>query len=137
MDLVFVPYDYSNIEASWDFPPFVSFMKGLTSVGRVLLFDRRGTGTSDRVWAGASATIEAQMDDIRAVMDAIGCERAFLFGIESGASLCFTFAATHPQRTSGVIVQGALVRGTRAPDYEALWSGDDFEEWYSRIEREW
>ena len=100
VDLVFVPHDYSNIEASWDFPPFVSFMKGLTSVGRVLLFDRRGTGTSDRVWAGASATIEAQMDDIRAVMDAIGCERAFLFGIESGASLCFTFAATHPQRTS-------------------------------------
>ena len=55
VDLVFVPYDYSNVEASWDFPPFVSFMKGLTSVGRVLLFDRRGTGTSDRVWAGASA----------------------------------------------------------------------------------
>ena len=137
VDLVFVPHDYSNIEASWDFAPFVSFMKGLTSVGRVLLFDRRGTGTSDRVWAGASATIEAQMDDIRAVMDAIGCERAFLFGIESGASLCFTFAATHPQRTSGVIVQGALVRGTRAPDYEAAWTGDDFEEWYSRIEREW
>ena len=137
IDLVFVPHDYSNIEASWDFPPFVSFVKGLTSVGRVLLFDRRGTGTSDRAWAGASATIEAQMDDIRAVMDSAGSERAFLFGIESGASLCFTFAATHPQRTSGVIVHGALARGLRAPDYEAPWDRDDFEEWYARVEHEW
>ncbi|HTG46913.1 MAG TPA: adenylate/guanylate cyclase domain-containing protein [Actinomycetota bacterium] len=137
IDLVFVPYDYSNIEASWDFPPFVSFVRALTSVGRVILFDRRGSGTSDRVWAGGAATIEAQMDDIRAVMDAVGSERAFIFGIESGAALCFTFAATHPQRTSGVIVHGALARGTRSPDYEALWSHDDFEDWYERVEREW
>lgn len=137
IDLVFVPYDYSNIEASWDFPPFVSFVRALTSVGRVILFDRRGTGTSDRMWSGASATIEAQMDDIRAVMDEVGLERAFLFGIESGAALCFTFAATHPQRTSGVIVYGALARGAAAPDYVALWSHDDFQEWYERIEREW
>jgi class 3 adenylate cyclase len=137
VDLVFVPYDYSNIEASWDFPPFVSFVRGLTSVGRVILFDRRGTGTSDRAWPGGSATIDAQMDDIRAVMDAAGSERAIVFGIESGAALCFTFAATHPQRTSGVVVHGALARATRAPDYVALWSHDDFEAWYQRIEREW
>src|SRR4051812_24004624 len=96
LDVVFVPYDYSNIEASWDFAPFVSFLRGLTSVGRVLLFDRRGTGTSDRAWAGESATIESQMDDIRAVMDDAGSERAFIFGVESAAALCFTFAATHP-----------------------------------------
>ncbi len=70
VDLVFVPYDYSNIEAAWDFPPFVSFVRGLASIGRVLVFDRRGSGTSDRSWTGEAATIEAQMDDIRAVMDA-------------------------------------------------------------------
>ena len=70
IDIVFVPYDYSNIEAAWDFPPFVSFVRSLASIGRVLVFDRRGSGTSDRSWTGEAATIEAQMDDIRAVMDA-------------------------------------------------------------------
>ena len=115
VDIVFVPYDYSNIEAAWDFPPFVSFVRSLASIGRVLVFDRRGSGTSDRSWRGEAATIEAQMDDIRAVMDAASSERAFLFGIESGASLCFMFAATHPHRTSGVIVQAPMVRGTPAP----------------------
>jgi class 3 adenylate cyclase len=137
VDIMFVPYDYSNIEASWDFLPFVSFVRALSSVGRVLLFDRRGGGTSDRVWTGGFAPIEAQMDDIRAVMDAAGSERTFVFGIESGAALCFTFAATYPERTAGVIVCGALVRGTRAPDYEAAWDHEDFEAWYGRIEREW
>src|SRR5687768_18599120 len=61
VDIVFVPYDYSNIEAAWDFPPFVSFVRSLTSIGRVLVFDRRGSGTSDRSWTGEAATIEAQM----------------------------------------------------------------------------
>jgi pimeloyl-ACP methyl ester carboxylesterase len=89
------------------------------------------------VWTGESATIEAQMDDIRAVMDEAGSDRAFVFGIESGAALCLTFAATNPHRTAGVIVHGALARGTRAPDYEALWTHDDFEAWYERIERGW
>ena len=137
VDVVFVPYDYSNIEAAWDFPPFVSFIRGLRSVGRVLLFDRRGTGTSDRAWAGESATIESQMDDIRAVMDAASSERAFLFGIESGAALCFMFAATHPDRTSGVIVQAPMVRGTPAPDYPASWSRERYEEYFERIEEAW
>ena len=91
VDIVFVPYDYSNIEAAWDFPPFVSFVRGLASIGRVLVFDRRGSGTSDRSWNGEAATIEAQMDDIRAVMDAASSERALVFGIESGAALCFMF----------------------------------------------
>jgi class 3 adenylate cyclase/alpha-beta hydrolase superfamily lysophospholipase len=136
VDIVFVPYDYSNIEASWDFPPFVSFVKELGTVGRVILFDRRGAGTSDRSWAGDAATIEAQMDDIRAVMDAAGSERAFLFGIESGAALCFTFAATHPERAAGVIVHGPTVRGMAADDYPT-WSAEDFEEWYAKIEEGW
>jgi class 3 adenylate cyclase len=137
VDLVFVPYDYSNIEAAWDFPPFVSFVRALASIGRVLLFDRRGSGTSDRSWTGEAATIEAQMDDIRAVMDAASSERAFLFGIESGASLCFMFAATHPHRTSGVIVQAPMVRGTPAPDYPATWTRATYEAFFERTEQAW
>ena len=137
VDIVFVPYDYSNIEVAWEFPLFVSFVRGLTALGRVLVFDRRGGGTSDRSWNGEAATIEAQMDDIRAVMDAASSERAFLFGVESGASLCFTFAATHPDRTSGVIVQAPMVRGTPAPDYPATWSREMYEGWFERVEQGW
>ena len=136
-DLVFVPYDYSNIEASWDLPQYASFVRGLASHARVLLLDRRGTGTSDRAWAGSSATIEAQMDDIRAVMDSAGSERAVLFGIESGAALCFTFAATYPERTAGLVVYGALVRATWAPDYPWEWTDEVWDTWIDRVEREW
>jgi class 3 adenylate cyclase len=137
IDLVFVPYDYSNIETSWDWPVYSSFVRALGSEARVLLFDRRGTGTSDRAWAGPSPTIEARMDDIRAVMDAAGSERACLFGIESGASLCFLFAATYPERTSGVIVFAGSVRGSWAPDYPWGWTDAEWDAWHDRVEREW
>ena len=137
VDLVFVPYDYSNIEASWDLPQYASFVRGLASHARVLLLDRRGTGTSDRAGSGPSATIEAQMDDIRAVMDAAGSERAVLFGIESGAALCFTFAATYPERTAGLVVYGALVRATWAPDYPWEWTDEVWDTWIDKDEREW
>ena len=77
------------------------------------------------------------MDDIRAVMDAASSERAFVFGIESGAALCFMFAATHPGRTSGVIVQAPMVRGTPAPDYPAPWTREAYEDYFERIEQAW
>jgi class 3 adenylate cyclase/pimeloyl-ACP methyl ester carboxylesterase len=136
-DLVLVPYDYSNIEASWDFPWFASFVRALASASRVILFDRRGSGTSDRTWSGSSATIEAQMDDIRAVMDAATSQRACLFGIESAAMLCFTFAATYPERTAGVVVHGGLVRGTAAPDYPWGWDRERWESWERDIDTRW
>ncbi len=137
VDLVLVPYDYSNIEASWDLPLFASFVRGLAMHARVLLFDRRGSGTSDRAWLGPSATIEAQMDDIRAVMDAAGSVRAVLFGIESGAALCFVFAATYPERTSSIVVFGALARGSWAPDYPWAWTLEHYDTWIERVERDW
>jgi pimeloyl-ACP methyl ester carboxylesterase len=137
LDLVFVPYDYSNIEASWDLNWFASFVGGLGSLARVLLFDRRGSGTSDRLGAGPSPPIEAQMDDIRAVMDAAGSKRACLFGIESGAALCLVFAATYPERTAGVVVFGGSVRGSWAPDYPWGWTDDEYGAWSDRVNREW
>ncbi len=137
VDLVFVPYDYSNIEASWDIPQFASLVRGLASYARVLLFDRRGTGTSDRRAADVVPTIEASMDDIGAIMDAAGSERAALFGIESGAALCFLFAATYPERTIGVVVFNATVRGLWAPDYPWAWTEEDYRSWAERVERGW
>jgi class 3 adenylate cyclase len=77
------------------------------------------------------------MDDIRAVMDAAGSERAVLFGIESGAALCFTFAATYPERTAGLVVYGALVRATWAPDYPWEWTDEVWDTWIDKVEREW
>ena len=136
-DLVFVPYDYSNIEASWDLPQYVSFVGGLATHARVLLFDRRGTGTSDRGSGDVTPPIEARMDDIRAVMDAAGSERACLFGIESGAALCFLFAATYPERTAGVVVFGAIVRGAWAHDYPWGWNEDEWSSWMEKVESGW
>ncbi len=77
------------------------------------------------------------MDDIRAVMDAADSQRAVLFGIESGASLCFTFAATYPERTGALVVYGAAVRGTWAPDYPSGWTDEQYDAWIERLEREW
>ena len=137
MDLVFVPWDYSNIEASWDLRQYVSFVRKLAARARILLFDRRGSGTSDRATGDQAPTIEARMDDIRAVMDAAGSARACLFGVESGAKLCFVFAATYPERTAGVLVFGGTAAGRWAPDYPWAWTDDTWDEWLDRIEREW
>src|SRR3989304_3849474 len=81
--------------------------------------------------------MEAQMDDIRGVRDAAGCERAVLFGIESGAVLCFVFAATYPERTSSVVVFGAIARGAWAPDYPWGWTEGQFDSWIDKEQREW
>ena len=137
IDLVLVPYDYSNIEASWDLPEYAEEITRLAEHARVLLFDRRGSGTSDRRFEGPSATIDAQMDDIRAVMDEVGSKRAVLLGLESGAALCFAFAATYPERTAGVIVFGAVVRGTWAPDYPFASSEATWDEWIEDLQERW
>jgi class 3 adenylate cyclase len=136
VDLVFVPYDFSNIEANWELPQYRSFVSGLAEHARVVLLDCRGVGASDR-GAGLTPTIEARMDDIRAVMDATGSERACLFGIESGAMLCFPFAATSPERTSGVIVFGATASGRWAPDYPWAWKPEEWQPWFDRIDDAW
>jgi len=137
IDLVFVPYDYSNIEISWDVRLFVSFVQGLAAHARVLLFDRRGTGTSDRTTGDQRPTIEARMDDIRAVMDEAGSERACLFAAESGAKVSFVFAATYPERASGLVVFGGTVAGRWAPDYPWTWTDAEWDKWLDRVEQEW
>jgi class 3 adenylate cyclase len=136
-DLVFVPYDYSNIEANWELRHFSSFVHGLAGHARVLLLDCRGIGASDRATGPSTPTIEARMDDIRAVMDAAGSDRACLFGIESGATLCFPFAATFPERVTGVVVFGATAAGTTSEDYPWGWTYEEWEPWLARIGDDW
>ena len=104
VDLVHAPGTVSHVEHFWDIPAAASFVERLSSFARLIRFDKRGTGKSDR--PPAPATLEERTDDIRAVMDAAGSERAFIFGTSEGGSMACVFAATYPERTSGLILWG-------------------------------
>src|SRR5918999_208362 len=96
-DVVFVPGFISNLDHLWEEPRRARFFERLASYSRLILFDKRGTGLSDRV--GGIPGLEQRMDDVRAVMDAAGSERAALFGISEGGAMAMLFAATYPDRT--------------------------------------
>ncbi len=114
-DLVFVPGWVSNIEMMWENPRYASSLERLAAFARVITFDKRGTGLSDRTVG--YPTLEQRMDDVRAVMDAASCERAALFGHSEGAGMCILFAATYPDRTRALITYGGFAKRLRADDY--------------------
>jgi class 3 adenylate cyclase/dienelactone hydrolase len=114
-DIVFVPPMVSNVELGWDVPNVRTFLEGLASFSRLIHFDKRGTGMSDRV-VGAP-TLETRMDDVRAVMDAAGSERAALVGWSEGVAMSCLFAATYPERAWALVLYGGKARDLRAPDY--------------------
>jgi pimeloyl-ACP methyl ester carboxylesterase len=128
-DLVYVPGFASNVEYMWRVEPFARGLRRLGSFARVIVFDRRGTGLSDRIDETNLPTLEARMDDIRAVMDAAAVERAALFGSEDGAVLCAVFAAAHPSRVFACVLHGTGARGLRAPDYPWEWSAQQWDEY--------
>jgi pimeloyl-ACP methyl ester carboxylesterase len=107
-DLVLVPGWASNVEYLWNEPLSMPWLRRLASFCRLIMLDRRGTGLSDRV--GGLPSVEERMDDVRAVMDAVGSERAVLFGISEGGPMCITFAATYPGRTAALILYGSFAR---------------------------
>jgi pimeloyl-ACP methyl ester carboxylesterase/class 3 adenylate cyclase len=114
-DVVYVPGSFSNVELAWTNPRIASFFRRLASTGRLILFDRRGTGLSDRV-AGVPP-LETRMDDVRAVMDAAESERAAIIGVSEGGPMTLLFAATYPDRAWAAVVYGAFVRGTWSPEF--------------------
>ncbi len=114
-DVVFVPPAVSNVELGWDVPNVRTFLNQLASFSRLIHFDKRGTGMSDRV-VGAP-TLETRMDDVRAVMDAVGSERAALLGWSEGVAMSALFAATYPERAWALVLYGGKARELRAPDY--------------------
>ncbi len=114
-DLVYVPGFVSHVELRWRVPLFARGLEQLAAFSRLLLFDKRGTGMSDRV-AGAP-TLEARMDDLRAVMDDVGSARAAIFGVAEGAPMSLLFAATYPERTAALVLRGGFPRMMWAPDY--------------------
>jgi class 3 adenylate cyclase len=113
LDLVFIPSLTHHIELAWENPTQAQFFNRLASIGRLLLFDKRGTGMSDRV---VGATLEERMDDVRAVMDAAGSEQAALVGLGEGAPICALFAATYPERTTALVLINTAPRMTRSPE---------------------
>jgi class 3 adenylate cyclase len=122
-DIVFVPQTVSAIEALWEHPTVRRFFERLGGLGRVILYDRRGTGMSDRT--GGTATLEEQVDDVRAVMDAAGAQRADLIAIMEGAPMAMLFAATAPERVRSLTLYAAFARSVRADDYPAAWTAEE------------
>lgn len=135
LDLVVVPGWVSNIDVCWEEPTFARFLTQLASFSRLILFDKRGTGLSDRV--ADMPSLEVRMDDVRAVMDAVGSEVAALFGFSEGGTMCALFAATYPGRTSALIMNGAFARRTWAPDYPWGQTEEQVQTFLDKIESEW
>jgi class 3 adenylate cyclase len=116
-DLVYVPGFVSNIELMWEEPGLARFLERLASFSRLILFDKRGTGLSDPVPTDRLPTLEERMDDVRAVMDAVGSERAALLGHSEGGNMCVLFTATYPERTTALILVGCYAKRIRSDDY--------------------
>jgi len=134
-DVVLIPGWVSHVEEAWDEPSYARFLERLRSFCRLILFDRRGTGLSDRV--AELPMLEVRMDDIRVVMEAAGARRATLFGISEGGPLAMLFAATHPERTTSLVLYGTFARGSWHPDYPWRWTLEQWEEALAYIGRNW
>jgi pimeloyl-ACP methyl ester carboxylesterase len=116
LDVVVVPSFFSNIELDWELPPRARFLGQLASFARLIQFDRRGAGISGGV-AGATP-LEAQIDDVRAVLDAAGCEHPALISIAEGCALAVLFAASHPSLVRALVLITPTPRVVRGPGYE-------------------
>jgi pimeloyl-ACP methyl ester carboxylesterase len=110
VDIVFSPGWITHVELAWEDPFEAAFRRRLASFSRLIVFDKRGTGLSDRVPVNELPILEERMDDVRAVMDAVGSEKAALMGISEGGAMSALFAATYPERTAALILYGAFAR---------------------------
>jgi class 3 adenylate cyclase/pimeloyl-ACP methyl ester carboxylesterase len=136
-DLVYTPGWLSNVNALSDMPDQARFFRALSSIARLILFDRRGTGLSDRPSLVDSLALEHGLDDVRAVMDAAVSQRAVLMGFEDGGMLAAMFAASDPDRSSALILFSPWAKGRKSADYPWAFSDDELEEWSRHISEEW
>lgn len=137
IDIVYVPGWVSNVELAWEVPELSRFLRRLASFARLIVFDKRGTGLSDRVPNDKLPMLEERMDDLRAVMDATNSERAALWGYSEGGSLCALFAASYPERTTALIMLGTFAKRIWSPDYPWAPTPEEREKRYALIGREW
>jgi pimeloyl-ACP methyl ester carboxylesterase len=136
-DLVYVPGWVSNIELMWDEPDYAAFLERLASFSRLIIFDKRGTGLSDPVPLDQLPTLEERMDDVRAVMDAVGSERAALLGHSEGGNMCVLFSATYPDRTRALVLIGCYAKRVPSEDYPWAPAVADREREIEDTERRW
>ncbi len=135
IDLVVVPGWVSNIDCFWEEPSMAQFLKRLASFSRLILFDKRGTGLSDRITS--TPTLEERMGDVRAVMEAVGSQKAALLGYSEGGPMCVLFAATYPQRTHSVVMIGSFARRLQAPGFDCGRSQREYEAFIEKIRDGW
>lgn len=137
LDLVVVPGFVSHLEQAWEDPSYSRFLLQLASFSRLILFDKRGTGLSDRI--SGIPTLEERMDDVRAVMDVVGSERAAFFGISEGGPMSVLFSATYPERASALIMYGSIASGAPASDYPwgARPEDEGTQAWLEGWRKEW
>ncbi|HHZ08650.1 MAG TPA: alpha/beta fold hydrolase [Rhizobiales bacterium] len=134
-DLLYVPGWVSNLDSAWSSPRVRRVFERLGSFARLIRIDKRGTGLSDR--NVGLATLEQRMEDVRAVLDAVGSNRTVLFGSSEGGNLCILFAATYPERTAALVLHGCFARGLWAPDYPWAKTREELEQELAEIERDW
>ncbi|HEX2488088.1 MAG TPA: alpha/beta fold hydrolase [Blastocatellia bacterium] len=136
-DLVFVMGWISHLEYFWSEPSFARFLRRLAGFARVILFDKRGTGLSDRVPLEQLPTLEQRMDDVRAVMEAVGCDRAVLCGVSEGGPMCSLFAATYPEKTIALVMVGSYARRLKGEGYPWGPTEADQELFFDEIRKNW
>ena len=134
-DVVFVPSFVTNLGATWDDPTYARFLRRLSSMARLVLFDKRGTGLSDPVVD--VPTPEQRSADLLGVLDAAGSDRAVLFGVCGGGSQCVRFAAQHPDRTAGLVLFGAAARIINTDDYPWGWTSEQHAAFLAAFEQAW
>lgn len=135
IDIVYVPGWITHLEYRWELPRAAHLLRRLASFSRLILFDKRGTGLSDRTQG--YPTLDDRMDDVRIVMDAVKSERAVVFGVSEGGSMSMVFAASHPQRTLALVLYGTFAKRVWSPDYPWAPTADARQRWYELLENGW
>jgi len=137
IDIVFVIGWTTNVEALWEEPSLARFLARLSTLGRLIIFDKRGVGLSDRVPEPFLPSLETRMDDVRAVMDAAGSARAVILGVSEGGPLSLLFSATYPDRVSALVLFGTMARFAWAPDFPWGQTDAELHALVEEIDRSW
>ncbi len=137
VDFVYIGPWFTHLEYRWEQPRYARFLRRIASFSRLILFDRRGMGMSDAVPIDRLPDPETRMDDIRVVLDAVGSERAVIYGGSESGALAMLFAASHPDRTAALVIHGSYPSAKRGPDTPWGWTFEYFEEQTAAIEGSW
>jgi pimeloyl-ACP methyl ester carboxylesterase len=135
LDILIMPGFVSHVERLWEHPSCRTFLVSLMALGRLIIFDRRGIGLSDRV--GSAPSVDVTAEDIGTVLRAAQSRRVVLFGASEGGPACVKFAVDEPRLVAGLILFGALAKGCWAPDYPHALQASQYDTWHQQLVAEW